>query len=118
MTIDVLLPANGVMRYRYLSDALEQARDSVKGMMPWYVRWLVPNNWNALNIEFAETGTATVMAANGKQVFHAGINKKIKMLLDDYLISENPEVIFSAPPKRIGAGLISDMLGYQATEAE
>jgi Protein of unknown function (DUF2987) len=120
VTIDVLSPVNGPLRYRYLAEALTQARDSVKQMVPWYVRWLVPNSWNAVEVEFAEgaTGSATVMAAHGKQVFRAAKDNKIKILLDDYLISENPEVAFSMPPKRIGAGLISDMLSYTAHKPE
>lgn len=120
MTIDVLSPVNGLLRYRYLSEALTQARDSVKQMIPWYARWLVPNSWNAVEIEFAEgaKGSATVAAASGKQVFRAGKDNLIKMLLDDYLISENPEVTFSTPPKRIGAGLIPDMLSFKAQKPE
>jgi Protein of unknown function (DUF2987) len=120
MAIDVLPPVSGPLRYRYLADALVQARDSVKSMIPWYVRWLVPNSWNAVEIEFAEgtAATATVMAAKGQQVFRMSKDNKIKVLLDDYLISENPEVVFSTPPKRIGAGLIPDMLSYMAQKPE
>jgi Protein of unknown function (DUF2987) len=120
VNIDVSLPTNSPLRYRYLSEALVQARDSVKQIVPWYVRWLVPNNWNAVEIEFAEgsAATATVMAVNGKQVFRSGKENKIKMLLEDYLISENPEVVFSTPPKSIGAGSISDMLSYAAQKPE
>lgn len=120
VSIEVLPPANGPLRYRYLSEALTQARDSVKQMVPWYVRWLVPNSWNAVELEFADgaIGSATVMAANGKQVFLGGKENKIKMLLDDHLISENPEVVFSTPPKSIGAGLISDLLSYTAQKPE
>jgi Protein of unknown function (DUF2987) len=120
ISIDVLPTANGPLRYRYLAEALVQARDSVKSMIPWYVRWLVPNSWNAVEIEFAEgaAGTATVMAAKSKQVFRTGTDSKIKILLDDYLISENPEVVFSTPPKSIGAGLIPDMLSHTAQKPE
>jgi hypothetical protein len=120
VNIEVLLPSSGTIRYRYLSEALEQARDMVKGIVPWYVRWFVPNNWNAVNIEFAQVdkATATVMAAKGKQVFAAGKDRTIKLLLDDYLITENPEVIFSRSPKRIGASMLSDMLTYTAQKSE
>ncbi|MEY4730031.1 MAG: hypothetical protein RL020_1189 [Pseudomonadota bacterium] len=120
VNVDVLLPSNGALRYRYLSDALNQARDSVKSIVPWYVRWLVPNSWNAVDIEFAEPGkaTAAIMATSGKQVFRADKDKLIKLLLDDYLITENPEVVFSTPPTRIGAGMINDMLSYQAQKSE
>jgi hypothetical protein len=120
VNVEVLLPASGTIRYRYLAEALEQARDSVKGMVPWYVRWFVPNNWNAVDVEFEKNtpGTATVLAANGKQVFRADNAGHLNMLLNDHLITENPEVVFSTPPKKIGAGMINEMMSYKAQKPE
>ncbi len=120
VNIDIVPPTNGPLRYRYLAEALDQARDAVKGFVPWYMRWLVPNNWNAVDIEFATNAaeTATVKSVKGKQVFRAGDNHTISILLEDFLINENPEVVFSSPPKRIGAGLINEMLSYTAQKPE
>ncbi len=120
VTVEVLLPASGPLRYRYLSDALNQARDTVKNIVPWYVRWMVPNNWNAVWIDFAQgaSATTTVLASSGKQVFRADKDGHMHFLLDDHLITENAELIFSAPPKKIGAGMINDLQSYTAQKPE
>jgi hypothetical protein len=120
VTLGVLPPANGPVRYRYLADALGQVRDSVKGFVPWYLRWLVPNNFNEVNIEFNEgaEGQVTVLAAAGKQVFKADKKNKIALPIDEKLINENPEVVFSSQPLRISAGYLPDMLSYKAQKPE
>ncbi|MGB8338178.1 MAG: hypothetical protein WCD07_09005 [Burkholderiales bacterium] len=34
-TVEIILPANGPIRYSYLTDALAQTRDAIKGFLPF-----------------------------------------------------------------------------------
>ncbi|MGB8338177.1 MAG: hypothetical protein WCD07_09010 [Burkholderiales bacterium] len=59
---------------------------------------------NEVEIDFAEgvAGTVTVIAAAGKQVFKTNKKGEIALLMDDKLLNENSEALFSPSTLRAG----------------